>query len=181
MSSVFKVFQQGGVIAYPTEAVFGLGCDPDNSHAIQKILTIKNRADDKGLILLAGSFKQLLPYLDTSQLSQSQIASILSRWPNGITQVLPANPNLSPLLTGRFNTIAVRVTDQRDVVSLCQQTHKPIVSTSANFSGKEPAKTWQNLDADLVTMVDFVVKGETLSYQQPSKIIDGLTGNVFRA
>lgn len=180
MSEVFKVFQQGGVIAYPTEAVFGLGCDPDNPQAIKKLLAIKNRPEEKGLILLAGDFKQLSPYLDISQLSSTQVELILSRWPNGITQVLPANPNISPLLTGRFNSIAVRITDQPDVVALCTQTNKPIVSTSANFSGNEPVKTWQTLDEKLVEMLDYTLKGETLSFLQPSTIINGLTGEIFR-
>lgn len=180
MSEVFKVFQQGGVIAYPTEAVFGLGCDPDNPQAIKKLLTIKSRPVEKGLILLAGDFKQLSPYLDTSQLSSMQIEKILSRWPNGTTQVLPANPNISPLLTGRFDSIAVRITDQADVVALCAETNKPIVSTSANFSGNEPAKTWQTLDKSLIEMLDYTLKGETLSFLQPSTIINGLTGEVFR-
>lgn len=180
MSEVFKIFQQGGVIAYPTEAVFGLGCDPDNPQAIKRLLAIKNRPEEKGLILLAGDFKQLSPYLDISQLSSTQIELILSRWPNGITQVLPANPNISPLLTGRFNSIAVRITDQPDVVALCSQTNKPIVSTSANFSGKDPVKTWQTLDINLVEMLDYTLKGETLSFLQPSTIINGLTGEIFR-
>ena len=180
MSTVFKVFQQGGVIAYPTEAVFGLGCDPDNSQAIKRLLAIKNRPEEKGLILLAGDFEQLLPYLDISQLSSEQTEKILSRWPNGITQVLPASRNISPLLTGQFKSIAVRITDQPDVVALCAQTNKPIVSTSANFSGNEPVKTWQTLDTKLVTMIDYILKGDTLSFGQPSTIINGLTGEVFR-
>jgi L-threonylcarbamoyladenylate synthase len=180
MSTVFKVFQQGGVIAYPTEAVFGLGCDPDNPQAIKKLLAIKNRSEEKGLILLAGDFTQLSPYLDISKLSSIQIEQILNRWPNGITQVLPANPNISPLLTGRFNSIAVRITDQPDVVALCAEANKPIVSTSANFSGNNPAKTWQTLDEKLVAMVDYTLKGDTLSFQQPSQIINGLTGEIFR-
>ena len=180
MSEVFKIFQQGGVIAYPTEAVFGLGCDPDNPQAIKRLLAIKNRPEEKGLILLAGDFRQLLSYLDISQLSSRKIEHILSRWPNGITQVLPANPNISPLLTGHFKSIAVRITDQPDVVALCAKTNKPIVSTSANFSGDYPVKSWQALDEKLVAMLDYIVKGETLSFLQPSTIINGLTGEVFR-
>jgi L-threonylcarbamoyladenylate synthase len=180
MTKVFNIFQLGGVIAYPTEAVFGLGCDPDNPEAIKKLLSIKKRPVEKGLILLASNFTQLMPYLDMSQLSPAQIETILSRWPNGITQVLPANPAILSLLTGRFTTIAVRITDQSDVAALCEQTGKPIVSTSANLSGNEPARTWQTLDAKLVPMIDYVVKGDTLAYLQPSKIINGLTGEIFR-
>jgi len=180
MSTVIDTYHQGGVIAYPTEAVFGLGCDPDNEQAIVKLLDIKNRPKSKGLILLASSFEQLTPYLDLTQLSEAQITLILSRWPNGVTQVLPANTEISSYLTGDFSTIAVRVTDQPDVVSLCTQTNKPIVSTSANLSGLEPAKTWQTLEPELLHMIDHLVEGETLGFTQPSTIIDGLTGEVFR-
>lgn len=180
MSTVIDTFQQGGVIAYPTEAVFGLGCDPDNHAAIVKLLQIKNRVKSKGLILLASSFEQLTPYLDLTQLSEAQITIILNRWPNGVTQVLPAQAEISSYLTGDFSTLAVRITDQVDVVSLCTQTNKPIVSTSANLSGLEPARTWQTLDPELISMIDHLIKGETLGFTQPSTIIDGLTGEVFR-
>jgi L-threonylcarbamoyladenylate synthase len=181
MSTVFKVFQQGGVIAYPTEAVFGLGCDPDNPKAIKRLLAIKNRSEEKGLILLAGDFTQLSPYLDISQLSATQIEQILNRWPNGITQVLPANPNISPLLTGRFNSIAVRVTDHPDIVALCERVNKPIISTSANLSGQEPALTWQQAAKTFNDKVDFIVKSKTLGLTKPSTIINGITGEVFRS
>lgn len=180
MLTAFNVFQQGGVIAYPTEAIFGLGCDPDNQEAIDTLLKIKNRPKSKGLILLAGCFEQLIPYVDISQLSEQQLKEIKLRWPNGITQVLPARSGISSYLTGEFSTIAVRITTQPDVVALCKQTNKPIVSTSANLSGLEPAKTWQSLDPILINMIAYLIKGDTLSYQQPSKIINGLTGEVFR-
>jgi L-threonylcarbamoyladenylate synthase len=180
MSAVFNAYQKGGVIAYPTEAVFGLGCDPDNPQAIRKLLAIKDRPEEKGLILLAGDFTQLLPYLDISQLSQAQTKTILSRWPNGITQILPANPDISPLLTGCYNSIAVRITDHPDVVALCQRANRAIVSTSANLTGQPPAKTWQQVQEQLADKVDFVLKSETLGYSKPSQIIDGLTGEILR-
>ena len=85
MLKAINVFKSGGVIAYPTEAVFGLGCDPDNLDAIAKLLKIKKRPKSKGLILLASSFEQLTPYLDLTQLSKAQIELILSRWPNGVS------------------------------------------------------------------------------------------------
>lgn len=76
--------------------MFGLGCDPDNETALKKLLEIKQRPKAKGLILLAGQFAQLEPYLDVSVLSEQQLSQIKSRWPNGVTQVLPADPAISP-------------------------------------------------------------------------------------
>lgn len=181
MTTAVEAFHQGGVIAYPTEAVFGLGCDPDNKQAIKKLLAIKKRPVEKGLILLAANFSQLLPYIDESKLPQEQRYEILSRWPDGITQVLPAAEGVSVLLTGQFSTLAVRVTSQPDVVELCNAVNKPIISTSANFSGEQPGKTWQEVEQSLGDAVDYIVKGQTLGFAQPSTIIDGLTGETFRS
>lgn len=176
-----KVFFQGGILAYPTEAVFGLGCDPDNTDAIQKLLTIKQRPAHKGLILLAAEYSQLLPYLNDDILTQAQRENIQSRWPNPITQVLPANKSISTLLSGRFDSIAVRVTNHEDVVSLCTQINKPIVSTSANLAGENPAKTWQQVQLQLGDKIDFILKGETSGLSKPSMIINGLTGEILRS
>jgi L-threonylcarbamoyladenylate synthase len=181
MTSAEEAYYQGGIIAYPTESVFGLGCDPDNSQAIEKLLRIKKRSPEKGLILLAANYSQLLPYIDDNKIPQDKRFSVLSRWPDGITQLLPKNNNLSQLLTGKFSTIAVRLTSQPDVVALCNKLNKPIVSTSANLSGQQPAKTWQEVEETLAGEIDFIIKGNTLGYTQPSKIIDALTGETIRA
>lgn len=181
MTTALETFQQGGVLAYPTEAVFGLGCDPDNDEAIHKLLSIKSRPADKGLILLAGNYSQLLPYIDDSKIPQDKRFTVLSRWPDGITQLVAKNVNTSALLSGRFDTIAVRVTSQPDVVALCNASNKPIVSTSANLSGEVPAKTWQEIPHNLIEKIDFIIKGQTLGFDQPSTIIDALSGDIIRS
>jgi L-threonylcarbamoyladenylate synthase len=170
----------GGIIAYPTEAVFGLGCDPDNQQAVEKLLFIKQRPVEKGLILLAANYSQLLPYVDDAKIPQDKRFTVLSRWPAAITQVLPANKNIPSYLTGQFSTIAVRITDHPEVVKLCNSVNKPIVSTSANLTGQPPATSYQNLDENLIDQIDFIVKADTLGYTKPSTIIDGLTGETFR-
>jgi len=175
-----EIFSQGGIIAYPTEAVFGLGCDPDNDEAVRKLLLLKQRSVDKGLILLAASYTQLLPYLDDSAISQDQRFSVLSRWPDALTQVLPANSNISSLLCGVFDSIAVRITNHPDVVALCKLTNKAIVSTSANLSGQPPATTWQQVEQQLGDKVDFIIKADTLGFLKPTSIINGLTGAIIR-
>ncbi|XQW85170.1 L-threonylcarbamoyladenylate synthase [Thalassotalea piscium] len=180
MITAKDIFLKGGILAYPTEAVFGLGCDPDNLDAIRRLLAIKKRSQDKGLILLASSFTQLKPYLDDSNISSEQLAVILSRWPNGITQLINKNSKVSTLISGVFNTIAVRITDQPDVVALCNSVNRPIISTSANLSGQPPAKTWQEVETQLVNEVDFIIKGNTLGYSKPSTIIDAITGDKIR-
>ncbi|MGB1263516.1 MAG: Sua5/YciO/YrdC/YwlC family protein [Cognaticolwellia sp.] len=181
MTTALATFQQGGILAYPTEAVFGLGCDPDNEQAIEKLLSIKSRSVEKGLILLAGNYSQLLPYIDDSKIPQDKRFTVLSRWPDGVTQLVAKNAHTSALLTGRFDTIAVRITSQPDVVALCNATNKPIVSTSANLAGEEPAKTWQTIPDELAHQVDFIIQGQTLGFDQPSTIIDALSGDVIRS
>ncbi len=180
MTTAVEVYQQGGIIAYPTEAVFGLGCDPDNIEAIEKLLRLKQRDKAKGLILLAANYSQLLPYVNDNKIPQDKRFSVLSRWPDGITQVFPKNDGLSSWLTGDFDSIAVRVTSQPDVVALCNQVNKPIVSTSANLSGEPPVSQWQDLSPALTDKIDFIIKGKTLGFNQPSRIIDALTGETFR-
>ncbi len=178
--TALQAYLQGGIIAYPTEAVFGLGCDPDNINALKSLLALKQRPIEKGLILLASSYQQLQPYLDLDKIPAQLEAEVLARWPNSTTQILPAAKSLSPFLTGRFSSIAVRITNQQDVVELCQQTNKPIVSTSANLSGQVEAKTWQEVIASLGTKVDYLIKGQTLGHTKPSTIIDALSGDIIR-
>ena len=180
MTTAVEIFQQGGILAYPTEAVYGLGCDPDNDQAINNLLKLKARPNTKGLILLAGNYSQLLPYIDDSKIPQDKRYSVLSRWPDGITQLVAKSSQLSSLISGQFDTVAVRVTSQPDVVNLCKATNKPIVSTSANLAGEIPAKTWQAIPEKLANSIDYIIKGNTLGFKQPSKIIDALSGEVIR-
>lgn len=176
-----EVFFQGGILAYPTEAVFGLGCDPDNKVAIKQLLALKQRPVNKGLILLASNYSQLLPYINDSAITEEQRFCVLSRWPGAITQILPADKQISPLLCGDFDSIAVRITNHPDVVALCERINKPIISTSANLSGQAPAITWQQIVEKLNDKVDFIIKSKTSGLLKPSTIINGLTGEVFRS
>lgn len=180
IAQAVDAFKKGGVIAYPTEGVFGLGCDPDNSAAVEKILALKQRSADKGLILLAGDYRQVQKYIDESVISAEQMKLILSRWPNAITQVLPAKSNVPTILRGGFSTIAVRVTQHSDVIALCKATDSAIVSTSANLSGQPSASTWQEVLAQFPTELDGLIKTKTLGFTSASTIIDGVSGHVFR-
>jgi len=180
-TSVIDVFHQGGIIAYPTEAVFGLGCDPDNEQTIEKLLALKQRSKDKGLILIAGNYSQLRPYIDDAAIPQNKRVSVFSRWPGPITQVLPVNKAISPLIYGAFKTVAVRVTAHPDIVALCKQTGKPIISTSANISGCETAYTWQQVLKQFPEQLDFIIKSDTLGLTKPSTIINGLSGEILRS
>jgi len=174
-----QLLQQGDVIAYPTEAVFGLGCDPDNQTAVLKILALKNRPIEKGLILIANNFEQLVPYIDLSKVSEQQKQLMLDSWPGAVTWVVPKNSHTPYFLSGQFNSIAIRVTDHPLVRQLCQLFGKPIVSTSANLSGQSPARTVSEIESQFGD--DFaVLQGETGKRINPSEIRDIKTGQIIR-
>ena len=154
------VLKNEEVIAYPTEAVFGVGCDPDSETAVGRLLTLK-------------------PYIDDSMLTPAQRETIFSAWPGPVTFVFPAQPTTPRWLTGRFDSLAVRVTDHPLVVELCLAFGKPLVSTSANLTGMPPCRTTEEVLAQFGN--DFpVAVGETGGRLNPSEIRDALTGERFR-
>ncbi|MGS0683472.1 L-threonylcarbamoyladenylate synthase [Shewanella sp. 125m-7] len=179
-ADVAELVEQGGVIAYPTEAVYGLGCDPDNNDAIELLLQIKQRPWQKGLILVAGDYQQLLPYIDESQLTAEQLAFAHGKWPGPFTFIMPIKPGLSHLLSGSFDSIAVRVTAHEGVKALCAAINKPIVSTSANLTGQEPALTGAEVKQQFEGIIAGLVIGELGSQASPSTIIDAKSGKIIR-
>ncbi|KGT86237.1 tRNA(ANN) t(6)A37 threonylcarbamoyladenosine modification protein [Erwinia typographi] len=171
--------QQGAVIAYPTEAVFGLGCNPDSESAVMDLLALKQRPVDKGLILIAADYAQLLPYIDERQLPDEKKARMLASWPGPVTWVLPARPSTPRWLTGRFASLAVRVSNHPDVQRLCLGYGKPLVSTSANLTGLPPCRTAEEVHQQFGA--DFpVLLGTTGGRLNPSEIRDVITGELIR-
>ena len=179
-TDVVELIELGGVIAYPTEAVYGLGCDPDNDDAIERLLEIKQRPWQKGLILVAGDYQQLLPYIDELQLSAQQLAFVHSKWPGPFTFIMPIKAGLSKLLSGSFDSIAVRVTAHEGVKALCAALNKPIVSTSANLTGQEPALTATSVKLQFEGIIEGLVVGDLGSQASPSTIIDAKSGQIIR-
>lgn len=177
---VLDALHQGDVIAYPTEGVFGVGCDPDRADAIQKLLEIKNRPVEKGLILIASSYAQLQPYIDERQLSAQQLAHVQASWPGPITWVMPASERVSVWLSGLFDTIAVRVTDHPQVRQLCEAYGKPITSTSANLTGQPPCMTTEAVQQQLGHCLHAILAGQTGGRDKPSEIRDARTQEILR-
>ncbi len=180
LSQAQTALQQGEVIAYPTEGVFGVGCDPDNPKAIEKLLQLKQRPVEKGLILIAGSYQQLKPYIDESQLTQEQLARVKESWPGPVTWIMPASKKVSHWVSGQFDSIAVRVTDHPLVQEICASFGKPITSTSANLSGQPPCITTEEVELQLGNQLVVIVKGETGGRNRPSAIKDARTLQVIR-
>lgn len=179
IADAVAVLNREDVIAYPTEAVFGVGCDPDSETAVNRLLVLKQRPVEKGLILIAASFEQLKPYIDEQALNDAQREAVFACWPGPVTFVFPAKPTTPRWLTGRFDSLAVRVTDHPLVVELCKAYGKPLVSTSANLTSLPPCRTTEEVRAQFGDAFP-VVEGETGGRENPSEIRDALTGERFR-
>ena len=173
------VLRAGGVIAYPTEAVFGLGCDPWNSEAVQEIVQLKGRPADQGLIVIAADFEQLLPLVERP--SAEVLIRLKASWPGFVTWVLPSRPGTPTWLTGRHAGLAVRVTAHPLAAALCRAFGRPLVSTSANPSGFTPARTTLTVHRYFGDALDFIVPGAVGSEVSASEIRDAQTGKILRA
>lgn len=175
------VLQQGGVIAYPTEAVYGLGCDPENLSAVKKILQLKQRPKEKGLILVASSLDQFKNYIQP--LEKEIEEKLLASWKDktkAITWLVPVKKEISEYLKGQFDTIAVRVSHHPVVKELCEKYAGAIVSTSANISTQEAARNAEQVKEIFGNDVDFILEGKTDVNAEPSEIRDALTNKIIR-
>lgn len=173
-----SVLHQGGVVAYPTEAVFGLGCDPRNEDAVLRLLAIKQRPVDKGLILIAASQSQLSDYIEPPDSAVQ--ARLDASWPGPITWLLPARQDTPRWLRGQHADLAVRVTAHPLAAALCNAFGGAIVSTSANLSRRPPARS--TLQVYLrCPGTDHVLHGKTGGRMRPSEIRRGRDGQRIRA
>jgi len=171
-----QALQRGELIAYPTEGVWGLGCDPDNSDAAFRLLQLKQRPVEKGLILVAANIEQLSPYLCC--LSAQQLQTLKSTWPGPYTWLVPANEYVAPWISGGQKSVALRVSAHPVVKALCEQFGGPIVSTSANRSGKIAATSLLAVQLQFPSVVR--MPGNLTHPGHPSTIRDLQTGNVIR-
>lgn len=172
--------QGGGVIAYPTEGVWGLGCNPMDDAAVTRLLTIKQRDIAKGLILIAAHEVQLAPYVDLDALPATRLAEVRASWPGPNTWIVPAGKAAPAWITGAHRGIAVRVSAHPDVIALCNAFDGALVSTSANLAGQPAPSRHEELDPALLAGIDGVCEGETGGRAGPSMIRDALRGDVLR-
>ena len=176
LARAVEILLRGGVIAYPTEGVFGLGCLPDDELAVQRIVAIKQRDAAKGLILIAANMEQLDGWLDLP--AGQSLPEPEPRHP--VTWIVPPGPKVAPLLRGEHETIAVRLTTNPTARALCEAAESPLVSTSANLSGKPTARNRYVLRRQFAGVVDYVVPGDCGPASGPSEIRDFVSGRVLR-
>lgn len=174
-----QTIESGGVLAYPTEAIIGLGCDPFNEEATRKILAIKHRSIKKGLIVIGSNTQQLLSLID-SGFHQAFTEQANQPFDHPTTWLVPAAKLTPHWLTGVHDSIAVRVCKHKAINDFLLELGSPIVSTSANIANQPPCKTILETRLRFGTVIDGYLPGNTGAWQKPSRIIDLRTFNVQR-
>ncbi len=179
LDQAVQCLKTGGVIAYPTEAVWGLGCDPMDEQAVLKLLKLKRREVAAGVLLVAGSLDQLRPFLGA--LAADLEASLSETWPGPTNWILPASEHCPPWIHGAHRGVGVRVSAHPVINALCSAFGGPIVSTSANQRGAPPAMTAAEAGLVLNGQPDFIVPGELGGRKNPCEIRSGFSGETLRA
>lgn len=172
-------FNQNKVFAYPTEAVFGLGCNPLSEEAVDKILSLKSRPVEKGMILIASSLDQLRPFIKFEDVARENQSRIIATWPGPYTWLIPKSKHTPWWVSGDSEFVAVRVTSHPIVRAICDAVESPIISTSANPAGLEPARSEVEVGKYFGEQVE-LVSGALGDQAQPSTIIHSLTLQTLR-
>ena len=180
ITKAVTLIQEGHVIAYPTESVYGLGCDPLNANAVANLLKIKRRPLGKGFILVAGDFEQVQPFIEP--IPPLNLTQVLSSWPGPTTWIFPASMSTPSWLTGdHASTIAIRISAHPVIQELCKEYGKPIISTSANIAGEIPARSFDMVNMTFKDQVEMIVPGNVGNLRKPTTIRDAITGETLRA
>jgi L-threonylcarbamoyladenylate synthase len=172
------LLQQGAVMAYPTDTIWGLGCHPGYAEAVDRIRRIKQRSANKGLILLSSNPRLFTPYVDPDMMAQLQDRQKLAS-DQPVTWIVKARPECPAWLSSQ-STIAVRITDRSHIRLLCEELNSPLVSTSANLSGRTPARNQFQVHRWFTNQVDFVLDGIRTASMQASQIVDFQSGKILR-
>jgi L-threonylcarbamoyladenylate synthase len=173
-----KQMRLGGVVAYPTEAVWGLGCNPLDEDAVLRLLELKDRPIEKGVILVAATINMFAPLL--SGLDDLQRQRLKNSWPGPRTWLVPNNGLVPYWITGNFGSVALRVTDHPVAAGLSRAFGGPIVSTSCNPAGLLPARNLDQVRRYFGNQLDAITNGQVGKRNSPSEIRDLITGEIVR-
>jgi L-threonylcarbamoyladenylate synthase len=176
-----QVLRQGGVLGYPTEAVFGLGCDPGHEAAFARIFELKQRPAGMGVLLIAAEFAQLKPYIDLDAVPKQVLHEAQATWPGPHTWVFPRAKDVPPWVAGDHPGVALRVTAHEPAAALCRAFGGALVSTSANVHGQPPARSTAALLAMFEAGLDGVLDAPLGGLERPTPIRDALTGAIIRS
>ncbi|SDD63295.1 L-threonylcarbamoyladenylate synthase [Mucilaginibacter pineti] len=154
VANAFKVLQEGGIILYPTDTIWGIGCDATNTEAIQKIYRLKQRDEAKSMIILLDTENKLESYV---QEVNPLAYDLIEYAENPLTLIMPGAKNISPALIAADGSVGIRVSSNEFCKQLIQRLRKPLVSTSANISGKPSPQYFSQIDQEIIDGVDYVV------------------------
>ncbi len=168
----------GHVIAYPTEAVYGLGCDPANESAIRKLLSMKGRHESAGLVLIASEFSQLQPWV--SEVDRDLLDRAMQTWPGPVTWLFPRAAEVPDYVAGGHDTIAVRITAHEPSRLLCETFGSALISTSANHTAARPARSVEEVEQSFGHYLAGILAGPLGGAEKPSEIRDLISGKIFR-
>jgi len=179
IKKALEVLRSGGVILYPTDTVWGLGCDATNEKAVERIFEIKKRADSKALLLLVDNSARIQSYVDEVPEIAWDLIDVADK---PLTIIYPNAKNVATNLLAEDKSIGIRVTNEQFSKSLCAQFRRPIVSTSANVSGEVTPSNFSLITEEIKSAVDYVVtfKQNDITHNKPSSIIKLGIGNVFQ-
>ncbi|MCH7880607.1 MAG: L-threonylcarbamoyladenylate synthase [Proteobacteria bacterium] len=175
-----KAILQGAIIAYPTDTIWGLGCHPQLAHSVSRILDIKQRPVEKGLILLGSSLDLFEPYI-SDDLTVEQAALLTETTGRPVTWLVPASDHCPTWIRGHFPNVAIRITNHPFVAKICEQILSPIVSTSANRAGGATVRNVRLARRHFIEQVDFIVSGFDLGTRCASEIKSLESGHTIRA
>ena len=178
LKTAAEVIRSGGIVAYPTESCYGLGCDPMQNKAIRRLLRIKRRQWQQGLIIISARLQQLLRYIECDPGRLKRVSAV---WPGPVTWLMPVRPRVSRWLTGENPAIAVRVTAHRGAAALCNHARTALVSTSANRHSRPPARSAGAVYREFGDEIDFILTGNLGGHLSPSEIRDAATNQVLRS
>ena len=170
--------RSGNVIAYPTEAVFGLGCDPSDESAVRKLLLLKGRHESAGLVLIASDFLQLKPWI--ADIDEALAEKAMQTWPGPVTWLFPRATGVPDFVAGKHETIAVRITAHEPSRKLCEVFGSALISTSANHTSAKPARSAADVRAYFGSDIAGILEGELGSDDKPSEIRDLVSGKIIR-
>ena len=170
--------RSGQVIAYPTEAVYGLGCDPANESAVRKLLSLKDRPESAGLVLIASEYSQLQAWI--AEIDQSLVEKAMQTWPGPVTWLFPRATGVPDYLAGNHDTIAVRLTAHEPSRTLCNAFGSALVSTSANHTAAKPARSAEEVEDYFGYHIAGILAGPLGGAENPSEIRDLLSDNIIR-
>lgn len=177
LSNFIESVEYGAVFAYPTEAVFGLGCDIRNIKSIKRILDLKKRNTSKGLIVMSDNIEKVRDLIDDNHFKlfvENNSNATPTTW------LCPASNIVSPEITGSSKKIAIRITRHEVSKTICRVLNSPIISTSANKSGEKPILKQEEIENSFKDKIDYIIDGKVGDSKKPSRIIDLVTKEVIR-